>query len=90
MSGLPHTIVSSSYPVKRENRGTGTTREMPSLTAATAASNSCRRAWRARRTYSALLSAVTRRYLRYWSVDTAIIMVVNAVPVTEVNLLARS
>lgn len=36
----PHTIVSSSYPVKRERRGTGTTRAIPSRTAATCSSNS--------------------------------------------------
>lgn len=34
------TIVSSSYPVKRERRGTGTTRAIPSRTAATCSSNS--------------------------------------------------
>lgn len=33
-------MVSSSYPVKRERRGTGTTRAMPSRTAATCSSNS--------------------------------------------------
>lgn len=35
-----HTIVSSSYPVNRERRGTGTTRAIPSRTAATCSSNS--------------------------------------------------
>ena len=35
-----HTIVSNSYPVNRERRGTGTTRAIPSRTAATCSSNS--------------------------------------------------
>lgn len=35
ISGLPQTIVSSSGPVNRDNRGTGTTLAMPSRTAAT-------------------------------------------------------
>jgi hypothetical protein len=35
ISGLPQTMVSSSGPVKRDSRGTGTTRAMPSRTAAT-------------------------------------------------------
>ena len=37
---LPQTMVSSSQPVKREKRGTGTTRARPSRTQDTAASNS--------------------------------------------------
>lgn len=41
MSGEPHTIVSNSYGVKRDNKGVGITRAMPDLTADTCASNSC-------------------------------------------------
>lgn len=41
MSGLPQTIVSSSAPLNSANRGTGTTFDKPSRTAATWASNSC-------------------------------------------------
>ena len=63
MSGLPHTIVSSSNPVKTESSGTGTTLAMPSLTAAATASNSCSRKLSARLTYSPRFSAVTREYL---------------------------
>ena len=36
ISGDPQTIVSNSYPVNRENKGTGTTRDIPSLTPDTA------------------------------------------------------
>ena len=40
MSGLPHTMVSNSNPVKSDKSGTGTTRDMPSRTAEAAGSNS--------------------------------------------------
>ena len=38
MSGLPHTMVSNSNPVKSDKSGTGTTRDMPSRTAEAAGS----------------------------------------------------
>lgn len=60
MSGLPHTIVSSSGPVNNDSKGTGTTRAMPSRTADT---------WRARGNVESLI-VKTSKSTNSWDVAT--------------------